>query len=130
MKFKPGFRFSGLDASILILAACLAFFLHSYSPLYSILVGFIILHFFLFCNMVRMSRIPELIWSSFFLGIFYLHFSLSILSFNLALISSLFVSTVLILLECHKPSYHGIFWEKINPNLPRWFSENQKHKLS
>ena len=28
-------------------------------------------------------------------------------------------------LELRKPSYHGIFWQKLNPKLPEWFSENQ-----
>lgn len=128
MKFKPGFRFSVFDAIILVIASCLALFLNSYNYLYSVLVVFIILHFFLFCNIVRMSRIPELIWASFFLCTFYLHLKLSVLSFNMALVSCILVTSILVFLESRKPSYHGIFWQKVNPKLPDWFAESQKQK--
>lgn len=128
MEFKPGFRFSTLDAVILLVASCLAFFLHSYNYLYSVLIVFVVLHFFLFCNVVRMSRIPELIWASFFLCIFYFYLRSPVFSFNIALISCVSVTTILVSLELRKPSYHGVFWQKFNPKLPEWFSENQKHK--
>ena len=128
MKFKPGFRFSVFDAIVLVMASCLALFLNSYNYLYSALVVFVILHFFLFCNVVRMSRIPELIWASFFLFIFYLHLKLSVLSFNTALVSCILLTSILVLLESRKPSYHGIFWQRLNPKLPDWFAEVTSNK--
>ena len=126
MQFKPGFRFSLLDAFILITALCAAVFLFPYDAYYSVLVGFVVLHFFLFCNVVRMSRTPEIIWSFVFLSAFYGQLKLAALSFNLALLISLFMTVVLVIFEIRKPSYHGICWEMLNPKLPKWFAERQK----
>lgn len=128
MQFKPGFRFSVLDAIILVVASCLAFFVNTYDYHYSILVIFVVFHFFLFCNIIRMSRIPELIWSALFLCIFYLHLELSVISFIGALAFCVLVTFVLTFLELRKPGYHGVFWNKINPELPGWFSKNQNEK--
>lgn len=113
------------DATILIAALPLAFFTYSYSLTYSVLMIFVILHFFLFCNIVRMSRIPELIWATFFLLMFYVHLKLSAITFFQALASCMSVTFILIFLEVKKPGYHGVFWKKFNPNLPEWFSENK-----
>lgn len=129
MEFKPGFRFSMFDAAILIAALLLVFFTHSYGLTYSVLVIFVILHFFLFCNIVRMSRIPELIWASFFLLAFYFHLKLSAITFVQALVSCISVTFILIFLEVIKPSYHGVFWKKLNPKLSEWFSENKKRNV-
>ncbi len=126
MQFKPGFRFSILDAFILAAALVLAVFLSYIGRNYAILVGFVVLHFFLFCNLVRMSRIPEIIWSVVFLCLFYCHLNFSTPSFKLALLISLVLTVVLVFIEIHKPSYHGIGWKRINPKLPEWFSMNQK----
>ncbi len=129
MEFKPGFRFSILDGFILATDLCLAIFLFSYSYTYSVLIGFVVLHFFLFCNVVRMSRIPEVIWSFVFLALFFCHFELSVPSFNFALVTPLFATVILVAFEMRKPSYHGIYWRKINPNLHDWFSERQRLKF-
>lgn len=126
MQFQPGFRFSVLDAFILAIALFLAVFLRSFGWNYAILVGFIVLHFFLFCNVVRMSRVPEIIWSVVFICLFYCQLNFSALSFNLALLISFLVTVILVFIETRKPSYHGIGWKRINPKLPEWFSGKQK----
>lgn len=128
MEFKPGFRFSVLDTVILAVASCLAFFLHSYGLVYSILVGFIVLHFFLLCNIVRMSRIPELIWATFFICAFYLHLKLSAISLVRALVACMLLTFILVFLEFRKPSYHGVLWSRLNPKLSEWFSEKNEKK--
>ena len=123
MQFKPGFRFSILDGFILIAALSAIIFVAFYDYKYSVLIGFIVLHFFLFCNVVRMSRLPEIIWATAFLVLFFGHIKLSLLSFNSALATSLFVTVILVAKEIRKPSYHGIFWKVLNPELPGWFSK-------
>lgn len=123
MQFKPGFRFSILDGFILAAALCTGIFVAFYDYKYSVLIGFVVLHFFLFCNIVRMSRVPEIIWAISFLALLFCHIKLSLLSFNLALAASLFFTVILVALELHKPSYHGIFWQVLNPALPEWFSK-------
>lgn len=128
MEFKPGFRFSVLDAIVLGIVLGVASLIFSYGYQYSVLVGFVVLHFFLFCNIVRMSRIPELIWASFFIGIVYLHLQLSMITFSLSLAICTLVTLVLVLLELRKPSYHGVFWKSFNPNLKEWFYANPKLK--
>ena len=126
IEFKPGFRFSVLDGMILAAALLLAILVFPYSPNYSVLVGFVVLHFFLFCNVVRMSRIPELIWATVFLALFSCQLKLSVPSFNTALALSSFVTAILVAIEIRRPSYHGIFWKTLNPKLPEWFAKNQK----
>ena len=123
MQFKPGFRFSILDGFILVAALCAIIFVAFYDYKYSVLIGFIVLHFFFFCNIVRMSRVPELVWAISFLILFFCHIKLSLLSFNSALATSLFVTVILVAKEMRKPSYHGIFWQLLNPELPGWFSK-------
>ena len=123
MQFKPGFRFSILDGFILAAAVCAIIFVAFYDYNYSVLIGFIVLHFFFFCNIVRMSRVPELVWAISFLVLFFCHIKLSLLSFNSALATSLFVTVILVAKEIRKPSYHGIFWQVLNPELLGWFSK-------
>ena len=120
MQFKPGFRFSILDGFILVVALCTGIFVAFYDYKYSVLIGFVVLHFFLFCNIVRMSRVPELIWATSFLALFFCHIKLSLLSFNSALATSLFFTVILVAIELRKPSYHGIYWKVLNPLAPYW----------
>ncbi|ERT08564.1 hypothetical protein M595_1436 [Lyngbya aestuarii BL J] len=36
----------------------------------------------------------------------------------------LLIGIVIIVIECQRPSYYGIMWKKINPNLEQWFKDN------
>jgi hypothetical protein len=119
--FKPGFRLSFSDIVALIMAFLAAGFFYDTHPILSAIIIFVILHFFLFCNIIRISRIPELIWSALFL----LQVSCSILfdkpGLLLAFSISLACTVILIILELRKPSYHGVLWQKFNPSLLQWF---------
>ncbi len=67
LKLQPGFIFSIRDSIVLVAAFSLALYIYPVGYTYSILAGFVVAHFFLFCNIVRMSRRNELIWSAVFL---------------------------------------------------------------
>ncbi len=125
--FSPGFRLSLLDVIVLILGCVLAYYLKEINSKVSYVVLFVVGHFFYFCNVVRMSRVPELIWASCFVllcGISQYHHAITV---NIIFIISLLITAVLTYKEIQKPSYHGIFWSKINPDLEDWFY--QRHKL-
>ncbi len=123
--FKPGFRLSFTDIIVLVIGLSGAIFFYNINPLVSIMVTFVLAHFFLFCNVIRISRIPELIWAAIFLILVgsSLIFNKSVLAvaFSISLVSTL----TLIILELKKPSYHGILWQKINPSLLQWFEQNR-----
>lgn len=123
MKFNPGFRISKLDIAVIVVALAIAVWLYGYSTRLSFLVLFVVGHFFLFCNIIRMSRIPELAWGAIFSGVCISSAQFGVPSWSLAICLSLMTTVVLIFMELKKPSYHGIFWKKFNPHLHDWFSE-------
>jgi len=128
-KFEPGFRLSSRDLWVIVLAGGFAFFgLHS--PLIDtrelIYVGFyVLLQFFLFCNVFRVPLALELLWASVFVfALRSVHIPLQPhehLPFWSALIGA--GLTAIAIAMC-LPRYHGVLWEKVNPRLPeRWEGE-------
>jgi hypothetical protein len=122
--FSPGFRFSKLDAIILFVGLCVAAATAAVTPWLGIAIGFVIAHFFLFCNLVRMARPSELAWSA----VFVLLVSSTVLvgspPWPVTLAISFAVTLALIVREMLKPSYHGVFWRQINPELPEWWQDH------
>jgi hypothetical protein len=92
---------------------------------FNVVAGTAVGHFFLFCNVFRMSRPPELLWA----------FTFTVLSGAtlrtggpgwLATVTvSVALAVVLIGLETRKPRYHGVGWKKLNPRLPDWWRSQQ-----
>ncbi|WLE97112.1 MAG: hypothetical protein QTN59_20860 [Candidatus Electrothrix communis] len=123
--FSPGFRLSVIDVIVLFLGTIGSILLHSMENPLSLVVLFTLAHFFLFCNVLRMCRRFELIWAALFL----------LLSVNTILFSMpnwlgttlimLGITAVLTVLHMRQPSYHGIFWKQINPELPQWWAKQQ-----
>jgi hypothetical protein len=64
--FSPGFRCSKLDAIILFVGLYVAADTAAVMPWPGIAIGFVIVNFFLFCNLVRMDRASELAWAGLF----------------------------------------------------------------
>ena len=85
-------------------------------------VGFALGHFFLFCNVVRMARPLELAWSSVFVALAAATVALDAPGWLVTTCVSLLVTVVVVLLEVRKPSYHGVGWRRINPELPAWWA--------
>lgn len=77
-----------------------------------------------------MSRIPELIWAGVFITGASASFKIGVPSFEVAVGISLFTTIVLVALEVRKPSYHGVYWQKLNPNLEKWFESQYKDGAS
>ena len=121
-KFNPGFRLSIFDIAILVSGFAGALYLRNIGIDLSYILLFVVGHFFYFCNITRMSRIPELVWAVCFVVLCGAGVKYGIVTLNEAFIISLIITLDLTVLEFRKPSYHGIFWSKINPNLKEWFA--------
>lgn len=123
--FSPGFRFSAIDCVILVGAgiggaACLQinFWL-------AMSVWYVVTHFFLFCNVVRVARSLEFAWAGVFLSLVVGAAVLEWFSWPVVLGCSLAMTFLAIVVETRKPSYHGVGWSKINPRLPEWWRREQ-----
>lgn len=62
-EFNPGFRLSVFDIAILISGLLGAQFVRIIGIDLSYMLLFVVGHFFYFCNVTRMSRIPKLVWA-------------------------------------------------------------------
>lgn len=123
--FRPGFRLSVSDVIVLLIGALSSFLLHGMENPLGLIVFFTLAHFFFFCNILRMCRRYELIWA-----IFFLLLSTSMILFRLSnwlemILIMLGMTTVLTVIQIRHPSYHGIFWKQINPNLPQWWAKKR-----
>ncbi len=125
--FAPGFRLSFSDVLVLIAGGLAFVWLTRLDGTLSMVVAFVLGHFFLFCNVIRMARTLELIWAGQF----------SVLSSSTLLLGaptwpqtyflSLAGTLVLIAVQVRKPSYHGVFWKTLNPGLRDWWQRNSEN---
>ena len=122
--FRPGFRLSGFDVGVLIVGILLAVIVGRGENWLGVVVAFTVAHFFLFCNVLRMSRAYELTWTALFV---LMAASTILRGFPLwrhTFSAMLLCTCILTALEMRKASYHGICWRFINPNLPQWWATN------
>jgi hypothetical protein len=123
-KFSPGFRFSLIDSAVLAAGIALAVIGTKEIAIISLAaVG----HFFLFCNVFRMSRIPELIWAGAFVILSYCTLSMGKPTWMLTVGSAIALAAALIFREMKKPYYHGILWRRVNPDLPEWWKRKSEN---
>lgn len=127
-KFKPGFRLSVLDAAVIILAAIASIALSTMTWWWGAGLAFVVAHFFLFCNVVRMARPLELIWAAVFVALASMTIFHGVPGIAATAGISLLVTIVVVAIEMRKPSYHGIAWQTINPNLPNWWEARNEAK--
>lgn len=120
-EFKPGFRISLIDIAVLVVGTVGTIALWSQVWPLAPLIAFAVGHFFLFCNVFRIARPPELIWATVFLALAGATIALQTPSWTITILISLFLTLLVILLEMRKPSYHGIGWQRINPDLRKWW---------
>ena len=80
-------------------------------------IAFVIGHFFLFCNVFRVSRALELSWAVLFAALSALTILFDAPGWTATAAVSLGMAIAVILFEMRKPSYHGIGWSRINPGL-------------
>jgi len=124
MQFKPGFRLSAIDIIFIAIAILFCIYFFNIAKSISYIIGIVVGHFFLFCNIARMSRTPEIIWAVFFTLFTILSLKFNLVPLSLVFLASIVLSIMLVFLETRKPSYHGILWQKLNPNLENWFTNN------
>ena len=113
MDFKPGFRLSKIDILAIICGVVVAAASFSYSSVITFLVLFVVGHFFLFCNIIRMSRPSELIWSGIFLALSSASLLKGFPSWSVTVLISTLLTAILVVIETRKSSYHGVSWQKI-----------------
>ena len=127
--FQPGFRLSVFDTIILIIGIAGSILLGSVAWWFGAIVAFVVLHFFLFCNVFRISRPPELIWGAIFLATAAATILTErpgwIATFSIAIA----VSTYLIWRETKRKHYHGIYWQSWNPDLVSWWDARENKDL-
>ena len=123
-KFQPGFRFSAIDFVVLVAVAVVSVILWQQLMWVGFVVAFVIGHFFLFCNVFRLSRPLELGWSALFVAVAAGTVVADIPGWPFAITSSLLTTGIVIAIEVRKPSYHGICWQHINPGLRKWWEEH------
>ena len=123
-RFAPGFRLSGQDAVVLFVglggSIALGKLLWPASLITVVSVG----HFFLFCNVFRISRRLELIWTGVFVVLSLGTITADFPGWPAALTLSACVTAIVVRCEMKKPSYHGVGWQRINPKLRDWWDGN------
>ena len=113
-KRTSGFRFSIVDGIVLTLTIVVTPLLVSAAGSTGWLPAFVVGHFFLFCNVFRIRRKPELIWAGFFVAVITVVSATSTDTIWM-MILPLPLTVTLIGLEFRHSSYHGILWKRINP---------------
>ncbi len=127
-KFNPGFRLSVFDVFILCAGLIGAFIFGAKIWWGGMIVGFVVLHFFLFCNVFRISRPPELIWAFVFTMLAGATILTEFPGWIATPIIAIALSSFLIWRETKREDYHGIYWERWNPSLPDWWES--RHETS
>jgi len=121
-KFQPGFRLSTLDVIVLVVGAVASAYSMTVDRWFGVAIAFVVLHFFLFCNVLRMSRVLELIWAGIFAALAIASISFDLLSWATVFAISSAVTVIVAVVEARRPSYHGVGWQKLNPRLPEWWA--------
>jgi len=123
--FQPGFRMSRIDAGVLIAGAIGAGWASRIDGATAGAIVFVVAHFFLFCNVVRMSRSLELPWAGLFVALAVATAQTGWPGWWPTFGSMTVVTIRMIALQIRKPSYHGVFWRRINPELRSWWERER-----
>jgi hypothetical protein len=119
--FAPGFRLSVVDVFVLVGGTAASIALSMYVWWWGLVPAFVLGHFFLFCNVIRMARPLELVWAGMFVALAGATVAFETPGWLVTLVLSLLVTVVVVVVELRKPSYHGVAWQWINPGLPAWW---------
>ena len=117
-----GLRFSVLDGCVLVAAVVLTIATWSFTFGLSALIMFVVLHFFLFCNVFRIRRKPELIWATIFVVNCLIWISTGNVSMLGITISQAVITMLILFREVRLPYYHGIYAQTINPRLDEYIA--------
>jgi hypothetical protein len=125
-EFQPGFRSGRYDAHVLLVGIVVSVFGLGGGSL-TLLGLYVLVQFFLFCNVFRVPLWLELAWASVFL------YAFSREQFPLDAEAAWTLGSILVVsgmvavgVATRLPLYHGIYWEKLNPRLPeRWAARHR-----
>jgi hypothetical protein len=126
--FVPGFRLSALDVIIVLAGLGAAFALAKVIWWWGFMVGFVLAHFFLFCNVVRMARPLELAWAGVFVVLAGATVALDAPGWPVTASVSFVVTVAVVVVQMREPSYHGLGWRRINPALPAWWEARKTER--
>ncbi len=112
------------DVFVLVIGTVAVILIAPFISWLSFAIAFVVTHFFLFCNVFRISRTSELIWAAMFLALSASSVLFQRLGGGVCTLLMLGATIVLVAIEMRKPSYHGLGWEKINPALRDWWESN------
>lgn len=126
-RFRPGFRLSLFDIVILCAGVMGSAFAGLQLWWAGMIVGLVVLHFFLFCNVFRISRAPELIWAAAIVALAGATILTDYPGWIATPILAVALSSFLIWRETKREDYHGVCWKKWNPGLPDWWQARQKN---
>jgi len=120
-RFAPGFRLSAIDVLVLIIGGISAAALGALDPWLGIAIGFVVGHFFLFCNVFRVARTLELTWAGVYVAISVCTVWFSFPGWPLTYLATTVATAIVVTIELRKLSYHGTWWQRINPGLREWW---------
>lgn len=126
--FAPGFRLSVIDVFVLVLGSVATIVLSMSVWWWGFVPAFVLGHFFLFCNVVRMARLLELVWAGVFVVLAGATVAFDTPGWLVTALVSLVVTVVVVVVEIRKPSYHGVGWGWINPGLLAWWKARVAEK--
>ena len=126
--FQPGFRISALDGIILAVGAIASAVMWTQVWWAGFVIAFVVGHFFLFCNVVRLARPLELTWGGIFVALAASTIVFDRPTWPVTIAGSLAVTVTFIVLEMRKPSYHGALWKTLNPGLLQWWEQRHPDK--
>lgn len=124
--FDPGPRLSGTDAAVLLVMAAVTLAVWPVSSEASLWAATAFVHFALFCNVFRVALRRELIWSASFVALLVASLGTGRVPSGIAIPVAFFLGALVIAIETTQPSYCGLFWRRINPELPRWWSAQRR----
>ncbi|WP_240772790.1 hypothetical protein [Phragmitibacter flavus] len=114
-----GFRFSKLDAIILIITTILATWLFNLEIELWWILPMVVGHFFLFCNVFLVWQRYELIWAVVFVINIAIHFLLGKTHWLTICAIQIPFTILFITLQIRSPKYHGIAAARLNPQLAK-----------
>lgn len=121
-----GARFSLTDGLALAAGGALTWLLHDTAvgaARWVVGVPFAALgHFFLFCNVFRVRRRYELLWTASFLANVLAWHLAGELSWTAVLAVQTPLTLLAIVAEVRSPQYHGVLARRVNPRLDAWLA--------
>jgi len=134
LKGKPltcGVRFSALDAVFLLVGTAATVWIWRIHSEFALLIPFLLFHFFLFCNVFRVARASELVWSGVFIVVFSLGSASSyVVNWPAICAIQLPLTAFLLWRETRQPWYHGMACRKWNAeHIDAYLRGEMSHRL-